>query len=313
MTSALHQVVEQSHSLAVSTKARYLRDLNAWTMFAGAEPSGWTRKKVHDFYSSMLLRGLKPQSANRVLASVQYASKWWATNEGNPALDFAKQIQTAPPKRKAKREALTEAEATDLLGPMLYERDSAIDARDLAMLVLMLETGMRRMSLQSMQIETTSIVWDENEPPHALVLIKGGNEEPFNVPLTDACVVALRPWLGYLARNHVRHGPVFRSLWRKGDAYVIHETAIGRNAIASMVTDRALAVGIKRSIHPHLFRHTFVTWRMGAGYSPHDVAAMTGHKLKGLGALGGYIDISAYRERIRTSTPPFLRNLLGVP
>src|SRR5262245_32423954 len=86
--SELHRVVMEAHNLAQTTREKYLRDLNQWIDFAGANPANWTRKKAAAFYTKLLGRGMKPQSANRLMAGVGFASRWWAHLEHNPDLDF---------------------------------------------------------------------------------------------------------------------------------------------------------------------------------------------------------------------------------
>jgi hypothetical protein len=86
--SELHHVVENAPDLAASTKDRYLRDLNRWIDFAGADPSGWTKEQARAFYVSLSAR-MQPQSAARLFASVQYAAKRWSTALGRPGLNFA--------------------------------------------------------------------------------------------------------------------------------------------------------------------------------------------------------------------------------
>jgi len=312
VTTILHQIVETSPELAKPTRAMYLRDLDTWIEFAGASPSNWTRYKAQEFYGSLLER-MQPQSANRLMASLRYASSWLAKKENNPALNFAV-VQMAEGKGKHERRALDQEDALKLLATCTT--DSPKDMRDRALIVTGLETGMRRMSLIGMTIDTIKMSRDGY--PIAPVPIKGGGDELFNVPLSDAVMIAIEPWRQWLKARKATKGPLFRSLLRRMDArgklgYIIGEKPLSESAIYQIVTLRAEQAGLE-NVHPHIFRHTFITWRMQGGAQPYQIAAITGHKMTniaGMGVLGGYVDASRVGIEARQATPPWLSKLIG--
>src|SRR5262249_50591289 len=110
MTTPLHDIVEHAPDLVPATRAKYARDLNQWVAFAGVDPNGWTRARAQEFYQSLLERGLQVQSANRVMASIRYASKWWAHREMRPELDFGV-VRLAKEHVEKKRHALSREQA----------------------------------------------------------------------------------------------------------------------------------------------------------------------------------------------------------
>ena len=310
--TALHDIVIQSHDLAPLTRTKYLRDLDTWVAFAGKDPHDWTRATAQRFYNSLLQR-MKPQSANRLFASVRYASSWWAKRENNPALDFAVIQQATRQRNRAVRRALEPEEAQRLIATC--NGSTPIDLRDRALIVVGLETGMRRMSLGAMQIEQLKMAREGY--PVALVPIKGSAGELYPVPLSDAAIAAITPWRDWLRSKRITKGPLFRTLPRKVDGrgkltVDVGPGGLSSSAIYKMIATRADAAGIGH-MHPHIFRHTFITWRMQAGLQPYQVATITGHKLAGLpgmGALGGYIDASRIANEARQSTPTWLNRLI---
>lgn len=303
LDSELHKIVAEAPDLAASTRNKYLRDLNAWIEFAGTDPSAWTTERAQAFYSH-LIKTLKPQSANRLMASITYAAKWWAHYKRRPDLDFS-QIRKSKASGKARREHLDPTDAMRLLKTCDQTPNGR---RDFALMVLGLETGMRRMSLAAVDIEqiTTRPYLRVNVP------MKGHGTDLISVPLSDAAFVAIELWLSWLG---ARKGPLFRPLTRKlgrnGFEWVCDRTksapAISESTIYKMVKARGETIGL--DLHPHLFRHTFVTWRMEAGYGPHEIAAVTGHALN-IGALGNYVDMQAIGENMRASTPAWLVELV---
>jgi len=303
-TSALHMIVASAPDLAPSTRDKYLRDLNTWITFAGEHPSGWTPAQAQAYYAHLLARGLRPQSANRLMSSVQYAAKWWSHQERKPELYFA-QIRSSKPSNLIKQHALDEETAIQLLATC---DKSPPGLRDFALIVVGLETGMRRMSLAAMDLEQLG-----NKPyPLIKVPMKGTRDELVPVPLSDAALAALTPWSKYLG---TRRGPIFRPLQRRIGAsgrfdYEILDRGLSPSAIQKMLATRAVAAKVDH-VHPHMFRHTFITWRSKAGHAPHEIASITGHTVPGAGALGGYIDMEVIGERMRTSTPSWLTEIIA--
>jgi integrase len=307
----LHQIVKTSLRLSKKTRTDYLRDIDLWIDFAGTNPAGWTRYRAQEFYNHLLER-MKPQSANRIMAALAHASSWWAKKENQPELHFAV-VQTAPDDDKAPRRALTHDEAITLLATCAA--GSPIDLRDRAMFVVGLETGMRRMSLQGMTLETIKNAREGY--PVAPVPIKGSGDTLYPVPLSDTAVAALAPWRAWLRKQKVTTGSVFRSLHRKiarGTGRLDYNVGEGLSLVSiyKIVERRAEKCGLEH-MHPHIFRNTFVTWRMVAGLTPYQIAAITGHKmanLPGLAGMGVYIDPARLGEEARRSTPGWLSKLV---
>lgn len=316
--SELHEIIKRSRGLAPLTKRHYLGDIDQWIEFAGENPIGWTRARAQEFYDYLLdVRKLRPQSANRVIASLQFASKWYAHFQNRPEADFA-YVQRAKAHKFDEKRALRQDEATKLLLSIKHAEAQPADLRDFAIIVTLLETGMRKMSLVSMSIERTLIDAERlaatrTAYPLAWVRVKGAGNEDVSVPLSDTAIAALTPWRVWLAMRGITKGPLFRGLGDKmgprGPITTAAKTKLTLNAINKLLDRRAAAAGIGH-IYPHQFRHTFVTWRMMDGLLPHEVAAFTGHAVRNMGAMEGYIDNTMIALKVRNSTPGWLRELV---
>ncbi len=296
----LRNLVQNSPALRDQTKKMYLVELDRYLAFAGRTPGDWNVGNTQRFYQSLLDGGMKPQSANRVLAALAYVGKWYARHTGNAYNDFSK-IQQARNKARGTREALTEAQARALLATC--HRKTPRDLRDFAMLVTLLETGMRRVSLVSM-------TWEHTGPQVALVRDKA-KDELSAVPTSETMLAACRPWMSYCGPKGRVQGPVWREVRKTLSGIVLGDTALTRNSIYNITDDRAAEAGL-RGAHPHLFRHTFVTWRMAAGVPPHVIAASTGHRLPGAGMLNTYFDRTSKTivDEARVATPPWLSEVV---
>lgn len=310
----LHQILKRAGFSAV-TKEKYRGVIDRWIAYAGADPKGWTRERAQDWYDALLDEITIP-SANQYLASLRYVSKWYATRNNDPGLDFAI-VQKQRGKKGGGRSSspvLGEEEIATLLAKTMGMM-TPVDLRDFAMFVVALETGMRRMSLRGMNLQAIKYAAAKGYTI-ATVPIKGaGGEEIFDVPLSDTALEALKPWSAWLADKprRVKEGPVFRHVSKNHlDAEPLSLTGIN-----DIVAGRALAAGL-RHVNPHMFRHTFITSRTIAGLTPLEIGTITGHKpgaitvdgmkIK-LGAMGVYMHAQA--DKARNSTPAWLADLVG--
>jgi|SRR5215469_2073282 len=299
------------------TRAQYERVIGEWLEFAGLDPRGWTRLRAQNFYDDCLSRGVKVGTANNYIACLRYVSHWFHVQHGGE--DFALiQIRDIIEEGRSVRRALTQSDVIALLATCSGSLPIAkrpLDRRDRALLVLGLETGMRSMSLEGSHIENVR----ERPYPFITVPIKGrGGRKRFDVPLSDTAMSALDDWLGWLRAHDVKDGPVFRRLRpgidRRGQrAYAVAD-GISQVMIYKIISRRAKEAGIAH-VHPHLLRHTFITWRVASGLAAPFIAAITGHSLStrhqdipsnGLGEIATYFDLKAYAETARQSTPPWL-------
>lgn len=214
-----------------------------------------------------------------------------------------------------KQPALTAKQAQQLLATC--SGDSPIDLRDRALFIVGLETGMRRMSLAGMTLEGVRQCSDGY--PVADVPIKGSGDKLYPVPLSDAAITGLEPWRRWLRSQKVAKGAVFRGLTKRIGPKGRMTYEVGKGlalvSIYKIVEHRAKQAGLDH-IHPHLFRNTFITWRIQAGLTPFQIAAVTGHKLAnlpGMSSMGGYIDAARLGDAARASTPPWIFDLLRKP
>lgn len=301
MTSQLHVIVDNSPRLMPRTKTMYRAALDRWIEFAGPDPSGWTRERTGAFYRELIGSGMKVKSANAVLSGVQYAAKWWSREQARSELDFG-MIERGKPERTVKRDALTAEESLAMLDTTVA--NTPIDLRDRALLVTALETGMRAMSLQSIELERVIT----RDYPFVAVKLKG-QAELYEVPLSDTALAGMRPWRDWLAGEKITKGAMFRRLAagidRRGRRqYEAGPDALSTVAIWQIVTSRAAKAKL-RHVHPHIFRHTFITHRMKI-LSPFQIAAVTGHSLPEFGELPTYVDQHELGGQARLYTPSWL-------
>ncbi len=287
LNSALHAIVNQGSDLAASTRARYLRDLDLFVEFAGALPESWTLARSRDFYAFLLGR-MSPQSAQRSFSAIAYAGKRYA--QAQQIEDF-----TAIDDDDTRDAPLTHDQAKLLLECTMGEHPLRL--RDAAMIIVALETGMRRMSLRSMAFDQIELNHQVGYPV-ARVLMKGQGITRALVPLSHVAVMAITRWQTWIDR---KRGPMFVALSIGGVRCVALKTALSDQGIHKIIAARGDEAGLR--VHPNLFRDTFEAWRVADGFAPHEISALMCH---GVGERQDLRDIGA---RVRESTPAWLREI----
>lgn len=303
----LHQILDDASELADSTRNRYRHDVDQWVAFAGPNPSDWSSARMEQFYKH-LLKGeeLQVNTANVKLASLRYVSKWFVKrHHGHSFVDVRTSIWNVDPDRENK--VLSQEQIIMLLERCSPPDLTPIDMRDRALIIVALETGMRRISLVGLDFDKINV---SKGYPVATVPIKGrGRNKVFQVPMSDIAMRAIANWQGWLGR---KHGRVFcnikKTMTRRGVSYTAG-SSISTTALNKIIARRSKDAGIGH-VHPHLFRSTYVTSRLQDGSMPHHIAAITGHQISGLGAMGGYIDMRELADTSRNSTPPWLTELV---
>lgn len=280
MTVDLEEIVERSTKLRPETKRKYRLVARRWTEFAGADPAGWSPLLAQDFYYSLIKpkqdggSGLKVNSAAGFFRGLQYISQRYSVLYG--AHDFAAGIEMSRNEARTPLQPLSVEGARALLAACAG--DDPIAIRDRAIVTLGLTTGARRASITSIQFESFGMITPKVGIPFQSVkmLMKGGYE--YDVPICRYAVAACQAWRDWLGARAVNGGPLFRSVAIpsiKGTRK-ISTSGLTEDGLYKALQKRAIRAGIT-DFHPHVLRHTFVTWTREAQVPREHVAAITGH------------------------------------
>ncbi len=280
----LLQLVADARSLRPNTKRGYANVVRQWLAFAGPYPKDWTAAAGQAFYDH-LIKTVTHGSANMMITGgLSFVLKRAAAHYPNSGIsDITAAIDryrvVDDPDAVTKRHALTPAQAKKLLaacgdGPL----SGVIELRDRAVVVLGLYTGMRRMSLVSVDLRHVS---DHGTYVVLQVRIKGG--AAYNVPLDTRAWALTSSYRRALAKLRPADGPLFPAIHQLQltvDAPLgvrtVSPQAMTEDGLYRALVARAKGAGLKFS--PHLFRHTFSTWCRAAKVPDHLIEVVTGHK-----------------------------------
>ena len=187
---------------------------------------------------------------------------------------------------RPKFDTLTTAEKQAVLGAL--NPDTFLGARNLAILCMFLDTGIRREELAHLEEARTNLTDGYIE------VYSQKTDEWRIIPLSDPAVAVCQNYLKWRTKlletpirhrvtqgdtNRRRKGP--RSLTTTRFFCTWKGTPLDENAVGLIIRrlrERLAKSGVVVPIHPHLFRHNFLTEKALDGENPSMVRRWAGHK-----------------------------------
>jgi integrase/recombinase XerD len=249
--------------LSENTIDAYRRDIAKFVVFTGKRGLGTAdvrREHVVDFLASLYRKNLDSRSVARHLVTIRHFFRFSLT-EGFIQDDPASTIES-PKFRHSLPEFLSVEEVDRLLRQP--DLNDIVGLRDRAMIELMYSTGLRVSELCGLRVS------DLQMDPGCLRCIGKGNKERL-VPVGRQALDAVQKYLrearpqllregvsAYLFLNQKRHKLDRISFWKILGEY-------GRKA------------GLRKSLTPHMLRHSFATHLLDRGADLRSVQMMLGH------------------------------------
>lgn len=238
------------------TRSAYEADLKRWTAYCstqGVDPVAPRIDDVADFRDG--LHDYRVDTVRRVMASLSSVysmllrGRAVKRNPFHPAVVPWPLANTLP-----KTRTVSDGHATKMIDHALADKNAARGARDAAVIQLLYDTGLRRVSVA--RIRRMTYV---DGTIHATV--KGDKEVELELPTSS--VAAIDRWLEHCPPNEPYLFPGLRG-------------PISPGTINKLVKRRAGAVGADH-VHPHSFRAAFVTAGYDAGLPEHEIQASVHH------------------------------------
>jgi integrase/recombinase XerD len=254
-------------SLSNNSVDAYLGDLDKLIQFADSKliklkPETVNHRDLSDFIAWVNELGMIPSTQARIISGIKAFYRY---------LLLDNQIQTDPseliegPKLTRKLpDTLSLADIDQLIAAIDLSKPEGM--RNKAMIEVLYGCGLRVSELTTLRI--SNLYMDIN----FIKIVGKGNKERL-VPIGGEAIQFLKLWLGEV-RVHVPVQPgeediVF--LNRRGKR-------LSRVYVFMMIKDVAERIGLKKSISPHTFRHSFATHLIEGGADLRAIQEMLGHE-----------------------------------
>ena len=270
-----------------STKESYTADLVRWLALCeerSCNPDAPTLEDAVAFFSALKKEGLADQTMRRMLSSL--SSMYAAADLFNPFK--ATRLKRPDADEVILTKEYTGDEARNILAAAEAE-GGVIGARDLAVLQILYDTGMRISSVMSIRRDQVHAREDGQYVIRGVKVKKKGRVE---VELPTSSVTTLKRWLAVAPES--KH--VFPALRGGGP--------LSRRAINQRMVLYGARAGVKDAA-PHRFRATYITEARDAGVPLSEIQAAVHHSSpavtqrydRGVRGTGVASAVAKFRER----------------
>ena len=251
-------------NLSPNTIEAYRNDLahlEAFMMRNNLNLENVTLEQLHMFAASLHEYGITPRSQARVLSGVRSFFRFLVLdgvveNDPTELLEWPSLPEHLP--------VVLTLEEIDRIEDSI-DLSKAEGARNRAIIEVLFSCGLRVSELVNMKL---SDLYLEDR----VLLVRGkGNKERL-VPVSNKAIADLKRW--FFDRNLMKIKP-------GEDDYVFlnrRGAHLTRTMILIMVKRQAEEAGIKKTISPHTFRHSFATALLQGGADLRSIQAMLGHE-----------------------------------
>ena len=249
--------------LSANTLHAYRRDIEKFAAFAAKQKLSVNqidRSHVVDFLRTLYLRKLDSRSVARHLVTIRHFFRF-AFTEGFTTEDPAANIQS-PKFRQALPEFLSLAEVDRLLAQP--DTNTTVGLRDKAMIELLYSTGLRVSELCG--LKTADVQMEMG----CLRCIGKGNKERV-VPVGRR---ALQTVQDYMAKSRAE------ILGERTSPYLFASRsgrAMNRIMFWKLLGAYGRKAGLRKTLSPHMLRHSFATHLLDRGADLRSVQMMLGH------------------------------------
>ena len=276
-----------------NTLDAYLKDLDKLLGFLEEEGIGFrevTLEQLQTFVATLMDLGITTRSIARTLAGVRTFYKF---------LELEREITVDPtellesPARSGHLPDVLSVQEIDLLISTV-DTSKAEGQRDRAIIETLYSCGLRVSELCGLRLG--DLFLDEG-----FIRVHGKGKKERLVPISPRAIEELNRWFEDRKGIDFRPGhedAVFAS-FRRG-------TSLSRITVFHIVKTLAAAAGIRTTISPHTFRHSFATHLHEGGANLRAIQEMLGHEEIGTTEIYMHIDRHRLREEILLHHP---RNL----
>ena len=282
-------------SLQPNTIEAYLSDVEKFALFAGGHdrlPEA-TIDDLRDFLASLVDIGINSRSQARILSSLRSFYGFlkldgFIDNDPTALIKSPKTTMRLP-------DVLSLQEIDDIINTIDLAKEEG--QRNRAIIEMLYSCGLRVSELCNLKI--SDLYLDEQ-----FIRVTGKGDKQRLVPISPRAIAELEAY--FHDRSFIAIKPGY------GDYVFISarlKKPISRIMVFRIIKDLAEAIGLKKNISPHTFRHSFATHLLEGGANLRVIQAMLGHESISTTEIYTHIDRTRLREEIIMHHPRNCRNM----
>lgn len=278
------QYLKLEKGLSENTVQAYLTDLDklmAYLTLEGIDYTEVTLEHLEHFSAGLHDIGIHPRSQARILSGIRSFYQFLLLEdyiEQDPC-----ELLESPQIGKHLPDVLTVEEIDALIGQI--DRSTREGQRNCAILETLYSCGLRVSELCNLKI--SDLYLDEG-----FIKVEGKGNKQRLVPISPRAVSELKNYFLDREQGLIKPGYedfVFISRFGKN---------ISRIMVFHIIKELAVAIGLKKSISPHTFRHSFATHLLEGGANLRAIQCMLGHESIGTTEIYMHIDRTLLRQEI---------------
>ena len=285
-----YQYLRLERNFSENTLDAYTKDLDKLLKFLDDEGVGYREAKLEHlqtFSATLMDVGIANRSIARILAGVR--SFYHFLIAEREIVDDPTELLESPARGERLPDVLSIEEIDALIAAIDLSKDEG--QRDRAILETLYSCGLRVSEL--CQLKMSDLFLDEG-----FIRVHGKGKKERLVPISQRAIDELDRW--FVDRDGVNIRPgnedfVFLS-FRRG-------SPLSRISVFHIVKMLCLKVGIRSTVSPHTFRHSFATHLLEGGANLRAIQEMLGHEDIGTTEIYMHVDRSHLRQEILNHHP----------
>lgn len=284
------QYLRLERNFSENTLDAYTKDLDKLLRFLDDEGVGYREAKLEHlqtFSATLMDVGIANRSIARILAGVR--SFYHFLIAEREIVDDPTELLESPARGERLPDVLSLDEIDALIAAVDLSKDEG--QRDRAILETLYSCGLRVSEL--CQLKISDLFLDEG-----FIRVHGKGKKERLVPISQRAIDELDRWFVDRDRVNIRPGKedyVFLS-FRRG-------LPLSRISVFHIVKMLCLKVGIRSTVSPHTFRHSFATHLLEGGANLRAIQEMLGHEEIGTTEIYMHVDRSHLRQEILNHHP----------
>ena len=278
------QYLKLEKNLSPNTYDAYLTDLEKLLHYldtAEIDPLEVTLENLQHFMAGLHDVGIHPRSQARILSGVKSFFKFLVIADYRK--DDPAELLEGPKIGFKLPEVLTVEEIDRIIDMVDMSKNEG--QRNRAILETLYSCGLRVSELCNLKL--SDLYLDEG-----FIKVEGKGSKQRLVPISQRAIQEISRWLEDRIGGKIKEGYedfVFLARWGKN---------ISRIMVFHLIKELAEKAGIKKTISPHTFRHSFATHLLEGGANLRAIQAMMGHESIATTEIYTHIDRSMLRAEI---------------